>query len=79
LRAARRRPFNIRRHSAQTRAGVADLYTLTRPIGTFVTREEAEKELERAFGEEPSWVGTMSVEPFELVVAAKRDDPREAR
>jgi hypothetical protein len=24
--------------------------------------------LERVFGDEPTWVGTMSVEPFEFVV-----------
>jgi hypothetical protein len=51
---------------------VADLYVLAHrdygPITTFVSREAAEKELERVFGDEPTWVGTLTVEPFELVV-----------
>jgi hypothetical protein len=52
-------------------AEVADLYILVHrdygPISTFLTRADAEDELARVFGDEPTWVGTMSVEPFELV------------
>jgi hypothetical protein len=61
---------------------VADLWVLAHveygPISTFLTREEADHELERVFGDEPTWVGTLSVEPFELVVAAQRNDLRGA-
>ena len=52
---------------------VADFWVVTHreygPMATFLTREEAEAELARVFGDEPTWQGTMSVEPFEVVVA----------
>ncbi|HEX2111538.1 MAG TPA: hypothetical protein VHF67_08285 [Gaiellaceae bacterium] len=51
---------------------MADLYVLAHrdfgPISTFLTREQAENELKRVFGNEPTWVGKLIVEPFELVV-----------
>jgi hypothetical protein len=50
---------------------VADFYVLHTdygPISTFLTREQADDELERVFGDEPTGVGTMRVEPFEFVV-----------
>jgi hypothetical protein len=42
-------------------------------VRTFHTREEAEDELARIFGDEPTWVGTMRVEPFEFSVEATRE------
>jgi hypothetical protein len=60
------------RGSFRVEKDVADLYVLAHrdygPITTFVSREAAEEELERVFGDEPTWVGTLTVEPFELVV-----------
>jgi hypothetical protein len=61
-------------------AAVGELYSLVHredgPLRTFATakwtrRSWNEEELERVFGDEPAWVGTMRVESFELVV---RDD-----
>jgi hypothetical protein len=53
---------------------MADLYVLAHrdygPISTFLSREEADGELARVFGDEPTWVCTMRVEPFALVVEA---------
>ena len=38
-------------------------------IGTFLDRDDAEAELERVFGDEPTWAGTLWIEPFDFVVA----------
>jgi hypothetical protein len=52
---------------------VADLYSRVHreagPLRTFTTREDAEAELERVFGDEPTWASELWVEPFEVVVA----------
>jgi hypothetical protein len=52
---------------------VVDLWVLTHrelgPIRTFLSRDDAEAELERVFGDEPTWAGTMWIEPFRFVVA----------
>lgn len=50
---------------------MADLYVLAHrdygPI-TFLSRDAAEEELERVLVDEPTWIGKLTVEPFELVV-----------
>ena len=52
---------------------VADLYSLVRretgPVSTFLTREEAEAELEAVLEDEPAWFPDLWVEPFVLVVS----------
>ena len=59
--------------TAASFTAVADFWVVTHrehgAIANFATREEAEAELARVFGDEPTWRRTMSVEPFELVVA----------
>ncbi len=54
---------------------MADLYALVHreagPVSTFLTLEEAEEELERVFGDEPTWPGELSVEPFDMMEAER--------
>jgi len=51
---------------------LADLYSLIHvedgPITTFVTREEAERELADVLRDEPGWAIDLWIEPFEFVV-----------
>jgi len=56
---------------------VVDLYSLVHheagPVSTFLTREEAEAELEAVLEDEPDGLPDLWVEPFELVVAEHAD------
>lgn len=62
---------------------MADFWVLAHvehgPISTFLTREEAERELERVFGDEPTWVGTLKLQPFDVVTGERGDVSRQRR
>jgi hypothetical protein len=64
---------HVPRRSAPPVRDPADLYSVMHrevgPLATFTSYEDAEREVERAFGDAPTSIRDLSIEPFELVVA----------
>ncbi len=60
---------------------MADLYTVMHrevgPVAAFVTWDEAVAELERVFGDEPTWLRDLWIEPFDVLVTEDEAEQHE--